>query len=171
MRARLVVLILAIFAVAAFAALNWSEFLRTTPLSFGAVVTEAPFGLILLGVITALLLAFVVASATHQTEHLMESRSHSKALQAQRELAEKAEASRFTDLRQHLDASLRENRQREAIAAAEFEKAMVQSQRELRNQLEQMNRLVAARLSEIETRIDARLDQRARPHVTPTIPV
>lgn len=169
MRARMIVLVVAILAVAGFAALNWSEFLRTTPLSFGLLVAEAPFGLILLGIITALLLTFVISSATSRTEYLMESRTHHKALEAQRDLAQKAEASRFTDLRQHLDAQLRENRQREAIAAAEFEKAMVQSQRELRTQLEQMNRLVAARLLEIETRIDARLDQRARPAVAPTV--
>jgi DNA anti-recombination protein RmuC len=168
MRARMVVLVIAILAVAAFAALNWSEMLRTTPLSFGVLVADAPLGLILLGVTTLLLLAFVVSSATSRTEYLLESRSHSKALEAQRELADKAEASRFTDLRLHLDTQLRENRQREAIAAAEFEKAMVQSQRELRTQLEQMNRLVASRLSEIETRIDARLD-RVRPGVAPTV--
>ena len=74
--------------------------------------------------------------------------------EAQRDLADKAEASRFTDLRQHLDTHLRENRQREAIAATEFEKAMVQSQRELRTQLEQMNRTLAARLGEIDSRLE-----------------
>lgn len=169
MRARMVVLVLAILAMAAFTALNWSEFLRTTPLSFGVVVMEAPLGLVLLGVITALFLAFIISSAAHRTEYLMEARSHGKALQAQRDLAEKAEASRFTDLRQHLDTQLRENRQREAIAAAEFEKALVQGQRELRAQLEQMHRLLATRLTDIEARIDPRLDPRARPAVTPTV--
>ena len=80
----------------------------------------------------------------------MEHRRHAKALEAQRVLADKAEASRFTDLRQYLDTHLRESRQREAIAATEFEKAMVQSQRELRSQLEQMNRTLAARLGEVD---------------------
>jgi len=164
MRARLVILVVAILAVAGFAALNWSEFLRTTPLSFGLVVMEAPLGLIMLAILTITALGFIVANATAQTQLLVESRQHAKALQAQRDLADKAEASRFTDLRQHLDAQLRENRQREAIAATEFERAMVGSQRELRTQLEQMNRTLAARLGEIESRIDARLD-RVRPSV------
>ena len=162
MRARLVILVLAILAVAGFAAQNRSEFQRTTPLSFGLVVMEAPLGLIMLAILGITALAFLAANATSQTQLLIESRQHSKALQAQRDLADKAEASRFTELRQHLDAQLRENRQREAIAATEFEKAMVGSQRELRTQLEQMNRTLATRMGEIETRIDARLE-RARP--------
>lgn len=162
MRVRLIVLVVAILLVAGFAALNWSEFLRVTPLSFGLLVTEAPLGLILLGILGITLLTFLLSSAAYRTHNLVESHQHNKALQAQRDLAEKAEASRFTDLRQHLDTQLRENRQREAIAAAEFEKSMVQSQRELRTQLDQMNHLLATRLGEIENRIEARLD-RVRP--------
>jgi len=159
MRARLVVLVVAILAVAGFAALNWSEFLRTTPLSFGLVVMEAPLGLILLSVLAVTLLAFIASSAHMQTLGLLESRQYAKALATQRELADKAEASRFTELRQYLDAQVRETRQREAIAATEFERAMVQSQRELRTQLEQMDRSLLARLAELEGRTDARLEQ------------
>ena len=82
-----------------------------------------------------------------------------KTLQAQRDLAEKAEASRFTDLRQQLDTHLRENRQRESIVASEFEKAMVQNQRELRSQLDAINRTLDGRLNELESRLDARLER------------
>ena len=163
MRARMIVLVLAILAVAGFAALNWSEFLRTTPLSFGPVVADAPLGLILLGVLAITLLTFLISSAHLRTQSLLESRQHAKALDAQRNLADKAEGSRFTDLRQHLDAQLRETRQREAIAATEFEKAMVQAHRELRTQLEQMNRTLALRLGELEGSMQARLDPKIRP--------
>lgn len=156
MRARLVFLVIAILAVAGFAALNWSEFLRTTPLSFGLVVMEAPLGLILLGMLTITLLAFIISSALLETQGLLENREHAKALATQRDLADKAEASRFTELRQYLDAQVRETRQREAIAATEFERAMVQSQRELRTQLEQMDRNLLARLAELEGRVDVR---------------
>ena len=170
MRARTIILVLAILAVAGFAALNWAEFTTSTPLSFGIAVVEAPLGLILLTLLTIALVTFLVASAAQQTTVLVESRQHSKALAAQRDLAETAEASRFTDLRQHLDAQLRENRQRETIAAAEFEKSMVGAQRELRHQLELMNRTLAAQLGEIEGRIDARLahlDAHPLPHREP----
>ena len=159
MRARFILLVLAVLLVAAFAALNWSEFMRTSPLLFGAVVMEAPLGLILLGLLGAAVLVFAIASAAGRTRYLTESRQHFKDLEAQRTLADKAEASRFTDLRQHMDTQLRELRQRDAIAATEFEKAMVGSQRELRTQLEQMNRLLMSRLGELESRLDTRFER------------
>ena len=169
MRARLIVLLTGILLVAGFAGLNWSEFLRSTPLSFGLFVMSAPLGLVLLGVLTVTLVAFLISSIHMQTVNLLDTRQHSKELHAQRELADKAEASRFTDLRTHLDTQMREIHQREAIVATELEKAVAQGQRELRTQLELMNRTLATRLAEIETRIDARVEQRARTPVSPAI--
>ena len=168
MRARLIILLTAILLVAGFAALNWSEFLRTTPLSFGLLVTNAPLGLILLGMLTITLVAFLISSIHMQTVNLLDTRTHSKELQAQRDLADKAEASRFTDLRQHLDAQMREIHQRETIAATELEKAVAAGQRELRAQLELMNRTLATRLAEIESRVETRAD-RARAPVSTAI--
>ena len=161
MRARLIILVVAILAVAGFAAMNWSEFLRTTPLAFGVIVADAPLGLIMLGLLGLVLLAFLISSASHETRSLIETRQHVKEMQVQRDLADKAEASRFTDLRQHMDNLLRENRQREAITAAEFEKVVVANQRELRAQLEQMNRMLVARLGDSDgpTRVEGRADQ------------
>src|SRR5438105_623266 len=139
MRARLFFVLVAALLVAGFAAMNWPEFNRSTPLSVGWRVVDAPLGIVMLAAIGVVLLVFLLSAAATHSWHLVESNRHAKALQAQRDLAEKAEGSRFTDLRQHLDAQLRENRQREAIAITEFEKAVVQSQRDLRNQLEQIN--------------------------------
>ena len=157
MRARLIVLLVAILLVAGFAALNWTEFLRPTPLSFGLFVMDAPLGLTLLSVLTVTLVAFLVSSIHMQTVNLLDTRQHSKELHAQRELADKAEGSRFTDLRQHLDTQMREIHQRETIAASELEKAVAAGQRELRTQLELMNRTLATRLAEIEGRVDQRV--------------
>jgi uncharacterized integral membrane protein len=154
MRARLIFILAAILLLAAFAALNWSEFNRAAPLSFGVITSQAPLGLILLVVLGLTLAVFLVSSATQEARYLMEHRRNAKALEAQRVLADTAEASRFTDLRQYLDTHLRENRQREAISATEFEKAMVQSQLELRTQMEQMNRALTARLGEIDSRLE-----------------
>ncbi len=145
MRARLIILVLAILAVAAIAALNWPLFMRNEPLNFGVTSVQASLPLILLTILGITLLAFLISSATYERRHLVEYREHGKALQAQRDLADKAEASRFTDLRQHIDTQLRENRQREGLAAAEFEKVVSANQRELRAQLEQINRTLANR--------------------------
>lgn len=160
MRARLLLILIAILVVAGFTAINWTEFMRPAPLSFGLVVAEAPLGLILLGLLVLGLVAFLLSSTLMQSQNLLEHRRYAKELQLQRDLADKAEASRFTELRQHLDTHLLDYRQREAISASEFEKAMVQSQRELRIQLDLMNKTLANRLGELEGRIDSRLNQR-----------
>lgn len=159
MRSRLPVLVVAILLVAAFAAMNWSEVVRPADLLIGPVVTEAPLGLILLSILGITLVAFMVSSTVATSRYNSETRQHLRSLEASRELADKAEASRFVELRNHLDTQLRELRQRDAIAATEIEKAMVNSQRELRTQLEQMNRTMAARLTELEHRLDARFER------------
>lgn len=159
MRFRFILLVLAILLVAGFAALNWSEVIRPAPLLFGAVVMDAPLGAILLGLLALAVVIFAISAGAMRTESLLESRKHYKTLEEQRALADRAEASRFTDLRQHLDSQLRELRQRDQLAASEFEKAVVQGQQELRHQLEQINRTLAARLAEIEHRLDTRLDR------------
>lgn len=150
MRARVIILVIALAAVGGFAALNWSEFTRTTPLNFGLVIEEASLPLILLGALGLALLWFLIASARSEHHRLVEYRQHGQALQAQRELADKAEASRFTELRQHIDAQLRESRQHEGLAIAEFEKSVAAHQREVRAQLEQINRTLATRLGSVD---------------------
>ena len=169
MRARIIVLLVAILLVAGFAALNWPEFVRPTDLSFGLFTMSASLGVILLSILTLTLIAFLLSTAHMQTVNLLESRQTAKALQAQRDLADKAEASRFTDLRQHMDAQLRELQQRGPIAGTELEKAVSQGQRELRTQLELMNKTLATRLADIESRLDGRGDQRTRAPGTSTI--
>jgi uncharacterized integral membrane protein len=156
MRARMLILVLVILAVAGFAAQNWSQITTASTLNFGVVQAEAPLGLILLTLLGLTLLVFLATAASMRTQSLVETRQHAKQLHAQRELAEKAEASRFTDLRSMLDNHLREERQRETIANTELEKSMAQHQRELRNQLEQMYHLLTSRLTELERRIDSR---------------
>jgi hypothetical protein len=162
MRARMIILLTAVLLVAGFAALNWSEFLRPVPLSFGIFIMSAPLGLILLMVLAVTLISFLITTAHIRTVSLLDSRQHNKDLQAQRDLADKAEASRFTELRQHLDTQMREIHQREATAGTELEKAVAQGQRELRTQLEMMNKTLATRLADIETRLDGRSDPRIR---------
>lgn len=152
MRSRLVLLVLAILLVAGFAALNWSEVVRPSPLLFGPVVMDAPLGAILLGLLALAVVAFVLSAGAMRTSALLESRHHYKELEAQRQLADKAEASRFTELRQHLDTQLREMRERDAMVSTEL-------QRELRAQSEQSNRMITARLNELEHRLESRFER------------
>lgn len=153
MRTRTILLVVAILLVAGFAALNWSEMVRSTPLSFGILVADAPLGLILMGLLVLTLLLFLASAAAMRTQSLMDYRNHQKTLEAQRELADKAEASRFVDLRNHMDQHLKAMRERDAIAASEVDKAMMQSRRDLQAHMERMNRMISARLDEMEQRL------------------
>ena len=83
--------------------LNWSEIIRPSPLLFGPVVMDAPLGAILLGLLALAVVVFALSAASMRTRTLLESRHHYKELEAQRALADKAEASRFTELRTHFD--------------------------------------------------------------------
>ncbi|HEY0825606.1 MAG TPA: hypothetical protein VGD76_17600 [Ramlibacter sp.] len=159
MRSRFVLLVLAILLIAGFAALNWTEIIRPTPLLFGPIVADAPLGAILLGLLALAVVVFALSAASMRTSTLLESRHHFKELEAQRALADKAEASRFTELRTHLDTHMRELRERDTIAATEMEKARLENQREIRNQLEQINRTLAARMNELEHRLESRFER------------
>jgi hypothetical protein len=159
MRSRFILLVVAILLIAGFAALNWSEVIRPSPLLFGPVVVDAPLGAILLGLLALAVVVFALSAASMRTHSLLESRHHMKELEAQRALADKAEASRFTELRSHIDNHLKEQRERESITVSELNSAMLQNQRELSGKIEQLNRSLAARLSELEHRLESRFER------------
>jgi hypothetical protein len=108
MQVRTLIVVVLLALVAIFAVLNWSAFTASTTLSLGVASIEGPLGLIMLvivGVLTAVFLVYVVYL---QTSFLMEARKNARELQAQRELADQAEVSRFIELRSHLDRRLTE---------------------------------------------------------------
>jgi uncharacterized integral membrane protein len=106
MRFRSIPLFLVLAITAVFVVMNWSVIVSPTTLSIGARVFEAPLGLILLGLMALLGLSFIVYSLSMHGSALNEGRRQSRELQASRELADKAEASRFTELRNFMSAEL-----------------------------------------------------------------
>ncbi len=104
MRLRSIVLGVTVAAIAALAALNWATLSAPSLVSLGIVVFEAPLGLIMLGLTGLLGIFFVVYVLSLQGSVLLETRRHTKEMQVQRELADKAEASRFTELQAFLEA-------------------------------------------------------------------
>lgn len=142
MRLRTVLVLLAIALLAAFAALNWSAFVAPTTLSLGYTVFEAPLGLMMLGVIMLITLAFALYMAFWQASMLVESRRLGKELQQQRALADQAEASRFTELRTTL--------------LAEFERLasqLAQTQEALKADMREHSNAVAATVAEMDDRL------------------
>jgi len=107
-RIRTLIVVFLFLLVVLFAALNWAAFTAPTELWLGVATVRAPLGLILLAVIVFLAAVFLGYVVYLQTSFLMEARRNARELQAQRGLADQAEASRFTELRGHLDARLTE---------------------------------------------------------------
>ena len=170
MRGRIVFIVLAVLVVAGIAALNWPEFTRAEPLSFGVFTAEVPIGVLMIVLMAVVLTVFLVSSAIQESRYLLDHRRHTRALAAQRDLAENAEASRFTDLRQHLDSHIRDTRQRDAMVATEFEKRMLQSHAELRAHIERMQQMIASQLSEIESRLGVPREPRVDTAPPATVP-
>ena len=138
---RTIILLLVVAAIATLAALNWYTLSALTVVSFGVMTMEAPLGLIMLG-LTILLAAFFLAYVLGlQGSVLMDNRRHSKEMQAQRELADKAEASRFTELRTFLEGQHQ------------------RSQGELMGRLELLESRVAARVQDSDNSTAAYVGQ------------
>ncbi len=92
--------------VAIFAAANWSVLIQSTTLSFVAFETQAPLGIILLGVTLGVVALVVGYALTLRTNWLMETHRLNKEVQKQRELAEQAETSRTSELRSLIELEL-----------------------------------------------------------------
>ena len=102
MNFRSLLLTLTAAAIAAIAVLNWNTLATSVPVSLGVVTVDAPLGIVMLA-LTALLAAFALAYVLWlQGSVLIETRRHGKEMQVQRELADKAEASRFTEMKAFL---------------------------------------------------------------------
>ncbi|AVO42882.1 Signal transduction histidine kinase [Simplicispira suum] len=102
MNLRSLLLTLTVVAIAALAVLNWNALAMSVPMSLGLATVDAPLGVVMLA-LTALLAAFALAYVLWlQGSVLMETRRHGKEMQVQRELADKAEASRFTEMKAFL---------------------------------------------------------------------
>jgi len=154
MRLRTLMMLIVLGGIAAFAAVNWTAFMTPTTLSLVFTVVQAPLGAIMLaiaGLITVLFLVFVVYL---QTSVIIETRRYGRELQAQRELADKAEASRFTELRGFLDAELSKLSDRIAEVKTGTDTRLDQLERDLRASVEQTGNTLAAYIGELEDRVE-----------------
>ena len=116
MRFRTILMILAILLLAGFVALNVDEFTRISVLSLGFTTIELPLGLVMLALLIATVLIFMASALYTQSKYALEARTHTRELNTQRELADKAEASRVTELRAYLEEqTLAEQRRESAL--------------------------------------------------------
>jgi uncharacterized integral membrane protein len=162
MRIRTLLLLLILVAVVLFAAVNWSAFTTPTTLSLLVTTVEAPLGAIMLGLVAILTVLFVLYASYLQTSAFLEARQHGKEIQAQRKLADQAEASRIADLQNLLTSSLMKLEQQALEARAASAARLDRLEDELRQAISQEGATMSAYIGELEDRLERQLDLHGR---------
>lgn len=105
MKVKTIVLVVVFIFIGLFAIVNWSAIMAPTTLSILVADIEAPLGLIMLGLTALLTVLFLTFIVIMQAGIMADRRRMLQELEAQRTLANQAEASRFNDLRTYLDGA------------------------------------------------------------------
>ncbi len=153
MRARTVALLVILVGVGIFAALNWTVFTMPMPLHLVVARVEAPLGAIMLAVTAAVTLLYILFLTWLETSALLEARRYARELQAQRQLAENAEASRIIELRGVLEHGLGEIRTGTQAASERVIARLDELGAELRAEIERAGNTLAAYIGELEDRL------------------
>lgn len=147
------IILAALFLLAVFTLVNWSVLTVPTTISFVAFDVEGPLGVILLGVTLVLVALFVLYALTLRTAMLMESRRHHQALDAQRKLAETAEASRLNELQAQVAREFAELRG----VVAQVDARMDTVEQSVRHAIDEAANGLAALVGEMDDKIDRAL--------------
>ena len=100
---RTILLLIIAVLIGGLAALHWAVLSAPSEVNLGLSTIHAPLGILMLGLTVLLCVLFIAYVLSLQGSVMLEARRHNKEMTAQRELADKAEASRFTELRQVLE--------------------------------------------------------------------
>ena len=154
LRAFSLTLILAFVLMAAFAIRNWAAMAAPSTLSLGFAHVSAPLGMVMLVFTAAMSGLFVLFIDLLQAGVIVESRRLTKEAKTQRELADTAEASRFTELRTLLEGELRRIESPGVASNCELGARIEQSERGMQDKLDEATRTLSAHLGEIEDKLD-----------------
>ncbi len=140
MKILIFVIVVVLILTGVFAAVNWKVLSAPTSLSFVVFNVQAPMGVILLGVALGLVALTATYAVLVRTSWLIESRHLNRQLQQQRELAEKAETSRFTDLHKLIEhefaqvhTTIRETGAMAVARAEDHEQSLIKHTQEMTN--------------------------------------
>lgn len=148
------VLFIVIVTLFVFAALNWAAIINPVPLSLLFANIQAPLGLILLsltGILTLLFISFVVYM---QSSTLILRKRLNRELETQRQLADQAEASRFTELRNYLETELQLLNTQNMQSQQQLEAQLAETETALRAAVEETGRTLTAYIGELEDRLE-----------------
>jgi uncharacterized integral membrane protein len=157
MNLRTFLIALVLVAIAAFAVVNWPAFVAPTRLSLLFTEVQAPLGLIMLALtalLTALFLAYLVFQ---QAGVILEARRYARELKANRELADRAEASRFTELRAFIEAELRRLDARIGAVSTGMEARIDRLEQATLARLDEATGSLSACVGEVDDKLDRAL--------------
>lgn len=154
MQIRTIIFVLILGAIGALAALNWETFTTPTDLWLGVTTIHAPLGVVMLGLIAVLLAFFLTFIIYLQSSVLLEARRHARELQANRELADQAEASRFTELRRFIEGELQGRSLQESEARTALLARLDRLDASIAAVVDQTGNSLAAQIGEIEDRLE-----------------
>jgi ABC-type multidrug transport system fused ATPase/permease subunit len=140
--------------VGLFALLNWTAFTATTPLSLGYTTVNAPLGLILLGLLVFMTVLFTMWAISLQASVMMEIRRYARKMQVQRDLVEKAETSRFTELRSYLSLEQQRLTQTNDEMRAAILMRLNRMEEEIRSRLDHATNSLSSYIGEMEDRLE-----------------
>ncbi|OZA26098.1 MAG: hypothetical protein B7X91_10770 [Hydrogenophilales bacterium 17-64-11] len=143
-----VLLLLAVFSLA-----NWSVLSSPATLSFIVFDVEGPLGVILLGAMLIVVGLFILYALALRTNMLIESRHHNQELQAQRKLAETAEASRLIELRTQIEREFADVR----ATVRELSEQIDRNEQSVKQSLDEAANGLAALVAEADDKIDRAL--------------
>lgn len=136
--------------IAFFGFMNWPVLNAPVQLWLGVTTITAPLGtlmLVLFGIVVLMMLI-------EQSIALAETRRYGRDLNAQRKLADEAEASRFTELRTYVSGELARSEQRSVDTQSALIARLDQLERSLRTALEQQANSLLATIGELDDRIE-----------------
>lgn len=155
MRAQIILVAIVALLTLIFTIANWTTLSAPAPINLLVVEVQGPLGLVILALGAVLVALFVLLVLSLQATVLLETRRQSRELSAQRELADKAEASRFTELRQKLEqefAALKEL----SGKPGELLERINRLESDLRQEIHDTGNTLSAYIGELEERLERR---------------
>jgi uncharacterized integral membrane protein len=148
-----VVILVVLLLLALFSLANWSVFSASATLSFIVFDVEGPLGVILLGTMLVVVGLFVLYALSLRANMLIESRRHNQEMQAQRKLAETAEASRLSELRVQIAREFADVR----ATVGEVSGQIDRNEQSMKQSLDEAANGLAALVAEMDDKIDRAL--------------
>jgi uncharacterized integral membrane protein len=148
------IIVVALVLLAFFAIANWGLLTAPATLDFLAFTVQGPLGLILFGATLAFAALFAIYALSLRASTLVETRRHTRELQIQRDLADKAEASRFTALGTTVEQEFSRVRALIEESRAEARQQALDVETSLKRALSETANELFAHIGEIDEKLD-----------------